>query len=382
MADQELKKQIKQLFSDLEAQLKFEEVVAEGEADDQLEALFSDRQLVADSRPAPVQSEAVGPGQQSTGTNPAGQPSGNEEVATDPSPPPYSLTPKQSEWVNDPMLRMAADPDPEVSQMALKTLVEMGEVVRKRALGLAQQPVAPLHRGVEAYFSYLLGQRVVYIQPGSFLMGSDPKVDWLAEKNEQPHHQLALPGYWITRYPVTIASFRAFTGHTSQPLSGSDFENGPDDYPVVDVTWHDALAYCQWLGELTGLPVALPSEAQWEKAARGSDGRRYPWGNHPPSSAYCSFERTVVGRYSPQGDSVYGCADMSGNVWEWTRSSYRAYPYQADDGREALALNESRVVRGVTFNDPGRFTRCAYRYNLKPNIRLHSLGFRLVIASV
>lgn len=364
MADQDLKKQLEHLFTGLEplSEAKDDHGESEGEHD-QLEGIFSQPRRVHSA--ASTKASALEPP--------------IEETKPDSARHRFSLTERQSEWANDPMLRMAADPDPQVATLALETLGQMGAVVRRRVLGLAQQPVAPLHRGVEAYLAYMLGQPFVYIPPGEFLLGSDPAVDWHADQNELPQQKLSLPGFWMARYPVTVAAFRAFVATGPADLSSPDFENGPDNQPVVDVTWFDALAYGRWLAERSGLPVTLPSEAQWEKAARGNDGRRYPWGNHPPSASVCAFDRTAVGRYSPHGDSIYGCGDMAGNVWEWTRSSYHPYPYQPDDGREALDTGESRVVRGVTFTDLNRFARCAYRYNLKPNLRLRSLGFRLVV---
>ncbi len=112
-----------------------------------------------------------------------------------------------------------------------------------------------------------------------------------------------------------------------------DFEIGrsKEDHPVVNVTWHDAVAYCKWLAGVTGKAYRLPSEAEWEKAARGTDGRIYPWGDewHRMRCNASGGKRggtTRVGNYSPLGDSPYGCADMVGNVCEWTRSLYRVYP--------------------------------------------------------
>jgi formylglycine-generating enzyme required for sulfatase activity len=151
---------------------------------------------------------------------------------------------------------------------------------------------------------------------------------------------------------------------------------------VVDLAWAEALAYCDWLAGQTGLPICLPSEAEWEKAARGGDGRRYPWGNQPPTPELCNFHRpTPAGRYSPQGDSPYGCADMAGNVWEWTRSLEQPYPYQPGDGREDLAGDGARIVRGLSFNNEERFTRCAFRHSLPPMLHLTTLGFRVVVRS-
>ncbi|MCP4422082.1 MAG: formylglycine-generating enzyme family protein, partial [Chloroflexi bacterium] len=134
------------------------------------------------------------------------------------------------------------------------------------------------------------------------------------------------------------------------------------DHPVVHVSWHDAVAYAQWAG------LQLPTDQQWEKAARGDDGREYPWGNE--WKPYCNTREagmratTPVGYYSPFGDSLYGCVDMSGNVWEWTSSWY-------DDDKD------SRSLRGGAFYDNQRNSRAAYRFNDLPIIRLDDVGFRV-----
>jgi formylglycine-generating enzyme required for sulfatase activity len=152
------------------------------------------------------------------------------------------------------------------------------------------------------------------------------------------------------------------------------------------VSWRDALAYCRWLSERTGLPVTLPSEAEWEKAARGTDGRIYPWGDEDPTAELCNFsgnvgDTTPVGNYSPEGDSPYECADMAGNVWEWTRSLWgENYPYDPADGRENLEASGSRVVRGGAFGYTEYHVRCAYRNGDAPYLRSGPYGFRVVVS--
>jgi len=292
------------------------------------------------------------------------------------------LTQIQSKWTIEPLLRAAADSDPEIATLALTALLRLDEMVKRRVLALAQHPLTPLlHRGSEAYLSHLLGQPFVYIPFGPFQMGSHAGVDEMANPNEQPQHVIHLAGYWISRYPVTAARYRTFVAQTQHESRGDGYRRTPDNQPAVDVTWQDALAYCHWLSQRSGLPVHLPSEAEWEKAARGTDGRRYPWGNQQPTPELCNFQNaTPVGQYSPQGDSPYGCADMAGNVWEWTRSIYKPYPYNPRDGREIPEGDEARVIRGLTFNNAERFTRCAFRYNLVPHLHLDHLGFRVVVA--
>jgi formylglycine-generating enzyme required for sulfatase activity len=157
--------------------------------------------------------------------------------------------------------------------------------------------------------------------------------------------------------------------------------------------WKEALAFCAWLGETTGRAIRLPTEAEWEKAARGPDGWIYPWGDRPPDHTLCNFDRnffdtTPAGRYSPQGDSPYGCADMAGNVWEWCQTKYKPYPYRAADGREDLQPDggldgprayDRRVVRGGSFIYDRQEVRCAARYRSNPAHRDRHIGFRVVM---
>ncbi len=197
----------------------------------------------------------------------------------------------------------------------------------------------------------------VRIPAGEFLMGSDPKIDTIAFDYEQPQHRVSLPEYWLGLAPVTIAQYAAYISAVRGfgPV-GWKFNRPPQDkldHPVVNVNWHDAVAYCAWLSKLTGRQVALPTEAEWEKAARGTDGRIYPWGGQKPDEEHCNFEWSVkdttpVGRYSPLGDSPYGCVDMAGNVYEWCAdwfdvNYYARSPVTSPAGPEG---GVHRVARG------------------------------------
>ncbi|MGC9393874.1 MAG: SUMF1/EgtB/PvdO family nonheme iron enzyme [Anaerolineae bacterium] len=229
---------------------------------------------------------------------------------------------------------------------------------------------------------------LILIPAGEFLMGSDPKKDKSADSDEQPRHTLYLPGYWIAKTPVTNAQYAAFvkaTGHKApQHWENGTIPAGKDTHPVVYISWDGAMAYCQWLAEATGKPYTLPSEAEWEKAARGTDGRLYPWGNTFDKSkcnVYASGigETTPVDRY-PQGASSYGVLDMAGNVCEWTCSQYKAYPYDPADGREDVSASARRVVRGGAFGNNGWGARCACRSYWGPDDDGRGRGFRVVVA--
>ncbi len=232
----------------------------------------------------------------------------------------------------------------------------------------------------------------VRIPPGKFLMGSQED-NRFADENEQPQHTVEIPyDYWIARCPVTARQFKAFVEATRAEMDLPDDAAALSDHPVVKITWHEANAYCQWLDTLArasepsqGLVARLPTEAEWEKAARGVYSYEWPWGNEWDAVRCNSMEgskeaTTPVGAYSPQGDSPYGVADMVGNVWEWCHSLDRAYPYVNDDGRESEAGAGLRVVRGGSYRDSFAGTRCAYRSAFLPHRRHEVIGFRVVIA--
>jgi formylglycine-generating enzyme required for sulfatase activity len=149
------------------------------------------------------------------------------------------------------------------------------------------------------------------------------------------------------------------------------------NHPVVYVTWIEARTFCQWVGG------DLPTETQWEKAARGTDGRIYPWGNDAitcerANYGGCSGDTMPVGQHSPAGDSPYGVADMAGNVWEWTSSLYRSYPYQSDDGREDMSSSGYRVLRGGSFGSLEGNARASVRTFYSPCDVGFDNGFRCV----
>jgi formylglycine-generating enzyme required for sulfatase activity len=239
---------------------------------------------------------------------------------------------------------------------------------------------------------------MVLIPAGWFLMGSDPQKNKEARDNEQPQHYLYLPDYYLAKTPVTNIQYAAFvraTGH-SQPKQWEKGRppEGKEDHPVVYVSWYDTLAYCEWLARVTGRPYRLPGEAEWEKGARGTDGRIYPWGDEWDERR-CNSEEggpgdTTPMRAYPGVASPYGLLDMAGNVWEWTRSLWGEdwqepgfrYPYDPEDGREDLGAKGLRVLRGGSFNGNRSYARCASRLGSHPRSEWYNFGFRVVVSPV
>jgi len=230
----------------------------------------------------------------------------------------------------------------------------------------------------------LLEPEMILIPAGDFLMGSDPAKDKDAQDDEQPQHTLHLPDYYIARTPITNAQYAAFVKATDLELPEHWKRGTPprdkEDHPVVNVSWYDAVAYCDWLAELTGKPYRLPTEAEWEKAARGTDGRIYPWGDEWDSERCNSWEggkqgTTPAGAY-PNSASPYGLLDMAGNVWEWCSSLYKPYPYDPGDGRENLEGEGYRALRGGSWGDAQVLARCAYRRRPHPDYWRGYVGFR------
>jgi len=217
-------------------------------------------------------------------------------------------------------------------------------------------------------------------------------------------HEVTLPSYYIAIYPVTVSQYQAFMDETGfAPADEEGWwsqDNEFGNHPVEWVNWHDALAYCAWLTEALrrwdgtpeplatllrdrGWQVTIPSEAEWEKAARGGDGRSYPWGDEPdPYRA--NYWATGLGRSCsvgcfPNGASPYGVQDLSGSIWEWTRSLRRPYPYRANDGREALDAEGERVIRGGSYRSVLRFASCTYRTASAPTQPRAGQGLRTAI---
>jgi formylglycine-generating enzyme required for sulfatase activity len=286
-----------------------------------------------------------------------------------------------------------------------------------------------------------------FVPGGPFLMGSGDN-DKEAYDDEKPQHTVEVDDFSIGKYPVTNKQYARFieaggyderrywtelgwawrTGEREPDLSTIESEelrknytdwlaqrpperrgkpfwwedpqwNTPN-YPVVGITWYEALAYCRWLGQVMGRECRLPTEAEWEKAARGglpspasgrgSEGegkaRIYPWSNEDITPRHANYSETGIGRTSPVGafpvgKSPYGVLDMIGNVWEWCSSigfNDAPYPYRANDGREDLEREAFRALRGGSWDSDRAYCRCAYRNVLRPVDFDNGIGFRVV----
>ncbi len=246
------------------------------------------------------------------------------------------------------------------------------------------------------------------IPAGAFLLGTPERdLSALAKayggtresyREESPQHELVLPAFAIARIPVTnalYATFVATTGaHAPSTWRGTQPPTVLNDPPVVDVSWNEANEFCEWLTTATkdedaagaslgrsSFVLRLPTEAEWARAARGIDGRAFPWGAAWDSARANTRESgragtTPAGAY-PSGASAAGSLDMAGNVWEWTSSLDLPYPYAADDGREDPRAPGRRILRGGCYANPHGFARCACRFRLLPTVRNPFMGFRL-----
>jgi len=236
---------------------------------------------------------------------------------------------------------------------------------------------------------------MVRVPAGEFWMGTAPDEAETAP-DEQPRHRVTLDGFALDAREVSRACFAAFleaggydeprrwtsegsawrarTGARA-PAVWDEASFATPELPVVGVSWFEADAYCRWRGG------RLPTEAEWEKAARGPDGRRFPWGEEwsaeRANGAAAVGRLTPVGAY-PAGVSPYGAHDMAGNVWEWVRDWYgkRYYAESPPSDPAGPPAGESRVIRGGAWNFPPRHLRTAARTHLPPETRLRYLGFR------
>jgi formylglycine-generating enzyme required for sulfatase activity/serine/threonine protein kinase len=225
------------------------------------------------------------------------------------------------------------------------------------------------------------GMEMVYVPEGSFEMGS-----FMGDEDEMPAHQVYLDAYWIDKYEVTNQQYAQCVaeGPCSPPTNSSSanlvhyYGNATyANFPVVYMKWNQAQEYCQWVGG------DLPTEAQWEKAARGTDGREYPWGNDPPDEFKGNYDydqgnSLEVGSY-PQSVSPYGALDMAGNVWEWVRDWYGTYETAMINNPTGPSSGDIKVMRGGSWYNTTKNVRTSYRGGDDPNNTYYSYGFRCAV---
>ena len=230
----------------------------------------------------------------------------------------------------------------------------------------------------------------IEVPAGPFTMGADKATDPLAFDNERwspsaGEGTVDLPAFFIAQREVTVAEFTKFA-QAGQWNVDPRALSAPPDHPVTHVSWPDAIAYCRWLESTlkaslpAGWRVTLPTEAQWEKAARGTDRRRFPWGNEPRKDrANFGTGGTVPAGQLACPECAHGVSDMAGNVWEWTRSPYQPYPYTEADDRAGLEQDALWVMRGGHFGDPPQLIRTTTRGAAEPGARRPFIGFRVAI---
>jgi formylglycine-generating enzyme required for sulfatase activity len=241
----------------------------------------------------------------------------------------------------------------------------------------------------------------VEIPGGPFVMGADPAGDPLAFDNErwsasEGTATVSVPAFYLAVEEVTVAQFAAFARASAVWKVDARATAGTPTHPATFVSWTDALAYCRWLqGALAASPatppwltarlgegwrVTLPTEAEWEKAARGADGRRFPWGDEPrrDRANYAGTGTTPVGQF-PCPECPHPLSDMAGNVWEWTSSPYLPYPFDPSKVRANLDADALWVMRGGHFGDEARLVRTSARGAAEPAARRAFIGFRVAL---
>lgn len=285
----------------------------------------------------------------------------------------------------------AAPPAPRVQARAA------GDVIPSAARKTAAAP----ERAVPAFLGKMapssspagfvnpIGTPMVLIPGGEFIMGSDAED---AAPNEQPLTPVTLSDFYMSRHPVTNLQYEQFNpSHRQKRMKGVG-----GDHPVVYVTSLEAVRYCQWLSQKDGRTYRLPTEAEWEYAARGTDGRKYPWGNHDHRGDFANFadasttfpwrdpqihdgypETSPIGAF-PRGASFFGIDDMAGNVWEWCLDFYQPLPGEPKRNPRGLVSGSARLYRGGSWKS--RFTnlRATARSSNAPNYSCNDVGFRVL----
>jgi formylglycine-generating enzyme required for sulfatase activity len=222
------------------------------------------------------------------------------------------------------------------------------------------------------------GAPLILIPAGRFLMGSEA-----GEADEQPIHPIELDAFYIDKYEVTVSRYARFL-HAQAPeqpfLWKQATQGAQGQKPVIGVDWFDAKEYCEWVGR------RLPTEAEWERAARGDDQRTYPWGNDPPATVHVvaglkkwtGYDTLGAVGSHPRGGSSYGVEDLAGNAWEWIADRYDEHYYTASPEYNPQGPNQGplRVLRGGAWNNDAATIRSANRAAYAPSARRNDFGFR------
>lgn len=263
-----------------------------------------------------------------------------------------------------------------------------------------------LGKNVQGYDEYLCvadSAVMIHIPAGQFVMGANrnpdeqpvrlppPGVSYHRRSSseypdEQPVHGVYLDEFLVDKHEVTNRQYKRFCDATGKSYpSDPGFWDMPDyfiacpDHPVLNVSWYDAKAYCEWAGK------RLPTEAEWEKAARGADARKHPWGNSEPGGTRCNildnpdgYRHTSPVGVFPAGASPYGALDMAGNVWEWCNDWYEIDYYSKSPSHNppGPTTGSSRVIRGGSWCGLASGARCAFRCGFEPSVRIWNYGFR------
>jgi formylglycine-generating enzyme required for sulfatase activity len=265
-----------------------------------------------------------------------------------------------------------------------------------KTVGATVQPTKPNEESTGSQFILKDGMVLIFIPAGEFIMGSTDS-DTNANYDEKPQHKIYLDAFWIDKTEVTNAMYKLCVDDAICQLPrDAKYYNDPayTDHPIVNVDWHQVKIYCQWAGR------RLPTEAEWEKAARGTDGRIYPWGNTLPTGNLLNlcdkncpydwkddsiddgFSETASESTYPAGASPYGVLDMAGNVWEWVSDQYDPLYYNNSPYKNPLGpSNESNyALRGGSWGDGGDNVRCANRHGANPLDYVEYRGFRCAIS--
>ncbi len=246
----------------------------------------------------------------------------------------------------------------------------------------------------------------VRIDAGTFEMGANKGTDPLANNDERPKRNVTLDGYEIGKNEVTVTQFARFVaagGYDSEGLWDRTAQGEADRFgawsephdwqaqlshpkrPVTGVSWYEAMAFCKWRSAQVGRPITLPTEAQWERAARGVAGRRFAWGNQiPDGSLDLNYNKNIghttdVGTHPDGNTPGTKISGLAGNAWEWCldrKVSYRIDPRTGDGLR--TGRSQYRAIRGGAFHHEGPKLRAACRFGAGPQVRIDSVGFRLV----